>query len=165
MEDDRLDAIVSRRIGAPPAELRAMDHLTEAGELTPSQLADRLALSSGAVTALIDRLERLGWVKREPHPHDRRSVVIRKAAEPSDPELELYGPVAARLRRVAERLTPEEREAALRFLEEAAAAAREHADSLDERRGRPHGGVTGSTGSGRAPTASPGRGSPPTPAA
>ena len=60
LENDRLDAMVARRLGAPPAEFKAMDHLQEAGELTPGQLADRLALSSGAVTALIDRLERLG---------------------------------------------------------------------------------------------------------
>jgi DNA-binding MarR family transcriptional regulator len=131
LEDDRLDAIVSRRMGAPPVEFRVMDHLTEAGELTPSQLADRLAMTSGAVTAVIDRLERLGWVTRAPNPRDRRSVVIRKAAPPSG---ELYDPVAARLQRVAEKLSPEEREVAIRFLEEAAAAAREHADRLDERR-------------------------------
>lgn len=43
-----------------------MDHLHHAKALTPGELADRLALTSGAVTALVDRLERLGWARREP---------------------------------------------------------------------------------------------------
>src|SRR5215213_8872482 len=84
LENDRLDAAVARRIGAPPVEFKAMDHLHDAGELTPGQLADRLGLTSGAVTALVDRLERLGWARREPHPTDRRSVVVR----PAPPEAE-----------------------------------------------------------------------------
>jgi DNA-binding MarR family transcriptional regulator len=130
LEDDRLDSLAARRVGAPSVEFRAMDHITEAGELTPSQLADRLALTSGAVTALLDRLERLGWVKREPHPTDRRSVVIRKATPSENPAMQIYGPVAERLARVAADLTPEEREAVIRFLEEAAAAARAQADTL-----------------------------------
>jgi DNA-binding MarR family transcriptional regulator len=132
LEDDRLDAVAARRIGAPPVEFKAMDHLHEAGELTPGQLADRLALTTGAVTALIDRLERLGWVRREPHPSDRRSIVIRKATPPSSAALQLYRPVATRIRRAAERLSADERAAAVRFLEDAAAAAREHADRLKE---------------------------------
>lgn len=109
-----------------------MDHLQEAGELTPSQLADRLDLTSGAVTALVDRLERLGWVRREPHPTDRRSLVIRTATPPSAAALQLYGPVAKEIRRAAGRATADERAAAVRFLEEAAAAAREHADRLKQ---------------------------------
>jgi DNA-binding MarR family transcriptional regulator len=156
LEDDRFDAMVARRVGAPSAEFRAMDHIQESGGLTPGQLADRLALTSGAVTALIDRLERLGWVTREPHPDDRRSVIVRKATGPESDAMQAYASLAARLARVAAKLTPAERDAAVRFLEEAARDAREEADRLR---------ATGSRGSGRAPTASPGRGSPPTPAA
>jgi len=63
-----------------------MDHLHEAGELTPGQLAERLCLTSGAVTALLDRLERLGWAKREPHPHDRRSVIVRRVRSDENSE-------------------------------------------------------------------------------
>jgi DNA-binding MarR family transcriptional regulator len=129
LEDDRLDAIAARRVGAPPVEFKAMDHLLEAGELTPSALSDRLALTSGAVTALIDRLERRGWVVREPHPSDRRSIVIRPTP-PKNEDAQIYAPFAAAVARAATRLTAAERDAAVRFLEEAAAAARTHADRL-----------------------------------
>jgi DNA-binding MarR family transcriptional regulator len=153
LEDDRLDAMAARRVGAPPVEFKAMDHLIEAGELTPTELSDRLALTSGAVTALLDRLERLGWVRRERHPSDRRSVVVR----PTPPENEaagIYGPFAAALQRAAAKLTAAERAAALRFLEEAATVARQQADRLKA-----------PPGSDPVPTGSPGRGSPPTPGA
>jgi DNA-binding MarR family transcriptional regulator len=157
LEDDRLDAMVARRLGAPPAEFKAMDHLQEAGELTPGQLADRLALRTGAVTALIDRLERLGWAERVPHPSDRRSVIVRKAGGSDTEAHELYRPLARALSTAAGRMSAAEREAAARFLREAAAIARDKADELKEIRARP--------GNGPAPTGSPGRGSPPTPGA
>ncbi|MBA2631165.1 MAG: MarR family transcriptional regulator [Thermoleophilaceae bacterium] len=150
--------MVARRLGAPPVEFKAMDHLQEAGQLTPGQLADRLALSSGAVTALIDRLERLGWAERGPHPRDRRSLIVRKAAGADTEAMKLYGPLARGLSAAAGQMSPAERDAASRFLEEAAAVARSKADELKES-------PRAQRGSGPAPTERPGPGSPPTPAA
>ena len=151
LEEDRLDAFVARRFGAAPAEFKAMDHIHATGGLTPGQLADRLALSSGAVTALVDRLERLGWVKRVPHPTDRRSVIVSKAGvEASAGEL-VYASFAEDLARAASELTPEERAACIRFLEAAAEIAAERATELRD--------------SGPVPSGSPGPGSRPTPAA
>jgi DNA-binding MarR family transcriptional regulator len=142
LANDRLDAAVARALGAGQVEFKAMDHLHAEGELTPGQLGDRLSLTSGAVTALIDRLERLGWAERAPHPTDRRSVVVRrKLADAGAPKI--YAELMRDVARAARRLTPAEREAFARFLGEAAAAA---ARLTDEVRAR------GSTGSGRAPT-------------
>ena len=44
--------------------------------LTPTQLGRRLSMSSGTVTALVDRLERAGYAERRPNPADRRSSVV-----------------------------------------------------------------------------------------
>jgi DNA-binding MarR family transcriptional regulator len=153
LEDDRLDALAARHFGVPPAEFKAMDHLLEAGELTPGELSDRLALTSGAVTALVDRLERLGWVARAPHPSDRRSIVVRATPPKSEAE-QVYAPFAAEVARAAAKLTAADRDAAVRFLEAAATAARAQADLLRAPRG-----------SDPAPTGSPAPDSPPTPAA
>jgi DNA-binding MarR family transcriptional regulator len=151
LEDDRFDAIVAGRLGVGSAEFKAMDHIQSTGSITPGELGDRLALSSGAVTALIDRLERLGWVTREPHPTDRRSVVVRRAPDTGGEGAEVWAPLVADLLRSAGRMTPSEREACVRFLETAADQVAERATEL--------------RGSGRAPTRSPAPGSPPTPAA
>jgi DNA-binding MarR family transcriptional regulator len=137
LENDRLDAAVARRLGAPPAEFKAMDHLHEAGELTPGQLADRLGLTSGAVTALIDRLERLGWARREPHPSDRRSVIVRPVLRESESESEavaIYSELLRALEKLAGRMSASERAAAIRFLDAAGREAAERADKL--RQGR-----------------------------
>jgi DNA-binding MarR family transcriptional regulator len=151
LEDDRFDAIVARRFGAAPAEFKAMDHILATGGLTPGQLGDRLALSSGAVTALVDRLERLGWVKRVPHPTDRRSVIVSKASPDLSAGEAIYESFAEALAREARKMSAEERAACVRFLEAAAEIAAERATELRD--------------SGPAPTGSPGRDSPPTPAA
>ena len=134
LENDRLDATVARRLGAPPVEFKAMDHLHEASELTPGQLADRLCLTSGAVTALIDRLERLGWAERAPHPSDRRSVIVRPALPSEKSEaVEIYMDLQRRLERLAGRMTAVERAAAIDFLEAATRVATERADELRQR--------------------------------
>ncbi len=58
-----------------PNELRCLNAL-EFGPLTPSEIGDRTGLTSGAVTALIDRLESKGYVFRQKSDQDRRSVQV-----------------------------------------------------------------------------------------
>jgi DNA-binding MarR family transcriptional regulator len=57
-------------------ELRALTRLNAAGSLSPKQLAVALDLTTGTVTALLDRLERAGLVVRSAHPRDRRMLQI-----------------------------------------------------------------------------------------
>ena len=45
--------------------------------LTPTQLTRSVMLSSGAMTNRIDRLEKLGFVERQPDPNDRRSLRVK----------------------------------------------------------------------------------------
>ncbi len=59
-----------------PTDLSAMQHLIVAGPLSPTALAERLELSSAAVTTVVDRLEALGHVHRSPNPDDRRGTLV-----------------------------------------------------------------------------------------
>jgi len=129
LENDRLDAIVARRLQAAPAEFKAMDHLHAAGELTPGELCDRLALTSGAVTGLIDRLVASGWVERSPHATDRRSVVVRPASRAGEAP-KLYEAYRKRLEEAAAELSEEEYRACVGFLGDASAAARSTAEEI-----------------------------------
>jgi MarR family transcriptional regulator, 2-MHQ and catechol-resistance regulon repressor len=48
-----------------------------AGEpLEPSVIADRLLITSGSVTSLLDNLEKRGLIRRLPHPNDRRKLLV-----------------------------------------------------------------------------------------
>lgn len=59
--------------GISVAELRVLGRLAEGDDVTPTTIAELLGLTTGSVTALVDRLERAGLVARRSNPADRRS--------------------------------------------------------------------------------------------
>ena len=63
-----------------PAFVAELDHgcrmLAELGTATPGQIARATGLTTGAITGIVDRLEKLGYARREPSPTDRRSVIV-----------------------------------------------------------------------------------------
>jgi DNA-binding MarR family transcriptional regulator len=69
-------AALARHAGITATDLDALEHLEADGPLTQRELGDRLSLTSGAITMLVDRLERAGWVHRRPHPSDRRYLLL-----------------------------------------------------------------------------------------
>ena len=77
MARDRMRAAVARALGIGLTDLDAIEHLELDGPLTQKELGDRLLLTSGAVTLLVDRLERLGAVQRRAHPSDRRVTLVQ----------------------------------------------------------------------------------------
>jgi DNA-binding MarR family transcriptional regulator len=76
MERDRWVAGLCRRVGSSRSDYDALEALDAHGPLTPGELGTLLSLTSGSVTALVGRLEALGWAQREPHPDDRRKVIV-----------------------------------------------------------------------------------------
>jgi DNA-binding MarR family transcriptional regulator len=63
-------------LGLSASEFRAVMHVGRAVELTPKSLAHELDMTTGAVTAMIDRLEASGLIARRPNPTDRRSLFL-----------------------------------------------------------------------------------------
>ena len=62
-----------------PGEFGVLFNLRLAGppyKMTPTQLYNRLLITSGAMTGRIDGLERRGLVRRSPDPEDRRSILV-----------------------------------------------------------------------------------------
>ena len=76
LQRDRMRAALARHAGITATDLDALEHLEADGPLTQRELGDRLSLTSGAITMLVDRLERAGWVNRRPHPSDRRYLLL-----------------------------------------------------------------------------------------
>ncbi len=58
-------------------EIQAVGHLLGADDLGQTELAHRLGITTGAATALVDRLEKANIAARHPHPQDRRRSIIR----------------------------------------------------------------------------------------
>jgi DNA-binding MarR family transcriptional regulator len=127
---ERHRAGVARRLGLSDTEVAALAHLARHGNLTPSQLADRLFLTSGGVTALAQRLERAGYVRREPHPRDKRSTVLSADPRILDEAGDLYEPLVSALDWATSELGTEERAAIGRYLERIVAISEEKADDV-----------------------------------
>jgi DNA-binding MarR family transcriptional regulator len=132
IENTRFDDAFARRAGIVPADLHALEELQFSGGMTPGQLGHRLQLTSGSVTALVDRLERQGLVERRPHPTDRRAIVITLTPEAESFGMETYGPFGEELTALAARLSPQTREEMTAFFTEAAAIAARHAERQAE---------------------------------
>src|SRR4051794_29340920 len=68
---------VARSVGLNSSDMQAVGLLMAEGPASPSQLAGLVGLTrGGAITGVIDRLERAGYVRREPDPQDRRRVLV-----------------------------------------------------------------------------------------
>ncbi|NMO89465.1 MarR family winged helix-turn-helix transcriptional regulator [Actinomycetospora sp. TBRC 11914] len=57
-------------------ESAVLGQLLHDGRQTPTVIAARAGLTPAAATSMIDRLESAGHVRRGPHPHDRRSLLV-----------------------------------------------------------------------------------------
>ena len=68
---------VADRVGLRLTDMQCINALELMGPSTPGDLARFTGLTTGGVTVLLDRLEKGGYLKREPNPRDRRSVLVR----------------------------------------------------------------------------------------
>jgi DNA-binding MarR family transcriptional regulator len=68
---------VAERLGIGSTDLECLDIIVMRGPLTAGELASASGLSTGAITGVIDRLDRAGFVKREHDAADRRKVLVR----------------------------------------------------------------------------------------
>ncbi len=72
---------VAERFHLNLTDTQCLNVLDIAGSATPGQLAAQTGLTTGGITVVLDRLEKAGFVKREPNPEDRRSLIIRPVPE------------------------------------------------------------------------------------
>ena len=113
----RLMVALSRAIGISVPEMLALEYLDADGSIGPSELARRLQMTSGAMTALVDRLEENGHVVRERHPADRRRVLVKRTTKADEDLTEEIAPMAVRILELTESLDDSERQAVGHFLD------------------------------------------------
>src|SRR5580658_1343216 len=68
---------IAAHLGLNSAELKCLGLLDQHGPMTAGRLVELSRLTTGAITGVVDRLERAGYVRRERHPTDRRSVIVQ----------------------------------------------------------------------------------------
>jgi DNA-binding MarR family transcriptional regulator len=107
----------AEKIGLTLTDMQMIHVLQLYGPATPSRLAAWTGLTSGGVTVALDRLEKAGYIQREPNPADRRSLLVtlmpvrmRKAAA-------IYADVERETRERLAGLSERDMGAVIRFFE------------------------------------------------
>jgi DNA-binding MarR family transcriptional regulator len=88
---------IADKVGLSATEFEAIDLIANNQPISAGQLARFCGLTSGAITGLIDRLEKGGYVRRKGDPNDRRRVLIEHVHAPEIEQKvrELYRPIGA----------------------------------------------------------------------
>jgi DNA-binding MarR family transcriptional regulator len=90
---DLLDEAFADFVGINRTDLRCMDVVDQHGRVTAGDLAREAGLTTGAVTAVVDRMEAAGLFRRTNDPDDRRKVWIELTPDAKELGDEVYGPL------------------------------------------------------------------------
>jgi DNA-binding MarR family transcriptional regulator len=95
----RLNDLIAQHLGIAQTDLLCLHVLHRAGASTAGALSSQLGRTTGAVTHMIDRLEKAGYVRRKPDPQDRRRVLVEASAPALERIASFYEGMNARSRR------------------------------------------------------------------
>jgi len=116
------NAQAAEKVGLGLTDMQTIHMLQLYGSSTPSRLAAATGLSSGGVTVALDRLEKAGYIRRQPNPADRRSLLVTLIPSSLVKLAELYEGVESETRRLLATLPQRDLEAVIRFFETLGAA-------------------------------------------
>lgn len=114
---DLMDQAFADFLGINRTDGRVIDIVDQHGQLTAGDLAREIGLTTGAVTAVVDRLEKAGLLHRKTDPGDRRKVVVELTSEAKRLAAEVYGPLARAAAPYIDALSDQDILTVIRFLE------------------------------------------------
>ncbi len=130
-QDSAFDNLAADRLGLNRTDLHCINIIENSGGLTAGRLAAESGLTTGAVTGVIDRLERAGYARRVSDPADRRRVKLEVTPKFYSRADKIWGPMASDwAARLSGRFTAEELEQALDFLRSTNEISRKHLERL-----------------------------------
>lgn len=130
---DSVDDLVCQLLGINRTDGKCMDILDHYGRMSAGELAEHSGLSTGAVTSVIDRLERAGYAHRVGDPADRRRVLVELTPEARRKSEELMGGMGERAAAAFPAYTDEQLELLLGFQRLGREIQEQHAAWLRER--------------------------------
>jgi DNA-binding MarR family transcriptional regulator len=114
--NDNFDQAIADHLGMNRTDMRCIDLIDQAGGMTAGELARAAGLTSGAVTAVVDRLERAEMARRVADPSDRRRVRIEATPKVWELTGPLMGPFIAESSKILDDYSTEELERFAEFL-------------------------------------------------
>jgi DNA-binding MarR family transcriptional regulator len=129
-ELDLMDQAIADRLRMNRTDAQCMDLISRLGPMTAGELAERVGLTPGAITAVLDRLERGHWIRRVHDTNDRRRVMVSSGQA----QHAKMAPIFARLRRLTRevlgRYSEEQLDLIADFLRRTTGVAAEHRQRL-----------------------------------
>jgi DNA-binding MarR family transcriptional regulator len=109
-------ARIAERMGLSGTDHKTFDLVGQAdGPLTAGRIAELTGLSTGAVTGVIDRLEKVGLVRRVRDPEDRRKVLVEVVPGAAERYAPLFQSAFDGLREMLAQFSPAERKVIERY--------------------------------------------------
>ncbi|WP_163103256.1 MarR family winged helix-turn-helix transcriptional regulator [Peribacillus alkalitolerans] len=109
---------IAAKLQLNATDLKCRDLLNQTGPITAGQLAKLTNLTTGAITGVIDRLEKEELVKRVPDPEDRRRVIIQPLTHRNEEIRQLFNPLRTSLSQMFEKYRDEDLNVFLNILNE-----------------------------------------------
>lgn len=110
---------IAQKVGMGPNDLRCGQLLVHNGPMTAGELAKATGLTTGAITGIVDRLEKAGWAQRRADPGDRRRVVIYPGPQENEQTAAaLYAGHVERMAKLLGRYSDEQLSLLLEFVQQ-----------------------------------------------
>lgn len=129
------DTAAADGLGIHLTDLRCLGVLDRRGGLAATELAREAGLTTGATTALIDRLERAGYVERTRDAADRRRVLVQLTPDARRAIGRIWGPLAEDGLALASRYTDDQLELVVEYLRASRELLERHVDRVRKEAG------------------------------
>jgi DNA-binding MarR family transcriptional regulator len=133
----KFDETVGELFELNGAERLCLSLLSSAGPQTATAIARHTRLTPAAITAMVDRLERRGYVRRAADPTDRRKVLVEPSEETRRLATEIYGPLVEAGAAMLSRYSESELAAVARFATDGLAVQEWMTEDLMAKRHKP----------------------------
>jgi DNA-binding MarR family transcriptional regulator len=111
-------AVIAEKLGLSATDHKALDLIYKAGSMTAGQLAELTGLTTGAVTGIVDRLEKGGFARRTRASHDRRQVIIEPIPKQAQKIHQLFESLGQSMTTLTEQYSDQELTIIHRYLTE-----------------------------------------------
>jgi DNA-binding MarR family transcriptional regulator len=91
--NDAFDEVAYQKLGINRTDGRCLDIVENQGPMPAGRLAELSGLTTAAVTAVLDRLERAGYARRVRDDHDRRQVIVELTPLMAERGAQIWGPL------------------------------------------------------------------------
>jgi DNA-binding MarR family transcriptional regulator len=91
--NDAFDEVACQKLGVNRTDLRCLNIVQNQGRITAGRLAELSGLTTAAVTAVLDRLERAGYARRVRDGKDRRQVMVEVTPLLNERGEQIWGPL------------------------------------------------------------------------